>query len=151
MLCRVNLIDLSINLCLLTIIPNKSINAPIIIPCTLSSGNRGVIAEPQSCPACQALGSLQIVHNRCLFADKQLVRLQERPDEVNRAVLIVVMCIFVVERIRTRQLCRNSRSCYSLLLYRQLHLHFYMESCLIRDAFSTVRSTTFMAVDRADH
>lgn len=44
--------------------------------------DRGRIDEPATCPRCRTLGSMEIVHNRCLFSDKQLVRLQETPDEV---------------------------------------------------------------------
>jgi DNA replication licensing factor MCM4 len=44
--------------------------------------DRGRIAEPASrCGNCNT-DAWRIVHNRCIFADKQLVRLQETPDEV---------------------------------------------------------------------
>jgi len=44
--------------------------------------DRGRIAEPTNrCSTCNTL-AWQLVHNRCVFADKQLVRLQETPDEV---------------------------------------------------------------------
>jgi DNA replication licensing factor MCM4 len=46
--------------------------------------DRGKIAEPTVCPrvACQSKDSMQIVHNRCVFADKQSIKLQETPDSV---------------------------------------------------------------------
>lgn len=46
--------------------------------------DRGKIAEPTQCPreACKSKDCMQIVHNRCLFADKQVIRLQETPDSV---------------------------------------------------------------------
>lgn len=46
--------------------------------------DRGKIEEPQRCPrpACNTLGSMSIIHNRCTFADRQIVRLQETPDVV---------------------------------------------------------------------
>lgn len=45
--------------------------------------DRGRIAEPANrCPTCHTANAWQIQHNRCVFADKQLVRLQETPDEV---------------------------------------------------------------------
>ena len=46
--------------------------------------DRGKIAEPTRCPrqACLSQNSMQIVHNRCEFADKQVVKLQETPDNV---------------------------------------------------------------------
>lgn len=46
--------------------------------------DRGKIAEPTRCPrqACQSQNSMQIVHNRCEFADKQIIKLQETPDNV---------------------------------------------------------------------
>lgn len=46
--------------------------------------DRGKIAEPSICPrqVCQSRDSMQIVHNRCVFADKQVIKLQETPDSV---------------------------------------------------------------------
>ncbi|KAK6946291.1 MCM, AAA-lid domain [Dillenia turbinata] len=46
--------------------------------------DRGRISEPTHCqkPECLAKNSMTLVHNRCRFADKQIVRLQETPDEI---------------------------------------------------------------------
>lgn len=46
--------------------------------------DRGKIAEPTRCPreACKSRDTMQIVHNRCQFADKQVIKLQETPDSV---------------------------------------------------------------------
>ncbi|OOF92482.1 hypothetical protein ASPCADRAFT_153118 [Aspergillus carbonarius ITEM 5010] len=46
--------------------------------------DRGRIAEPTICPrqVCQARNSMQIIHNRCAFADKQVIKLQETPDNI---------------------------------------------------------------------
>ena len=46
--------------------------------------DRGKIAEPTVCPrvACASKDSMQIAHNRCTFADKQVIKLQETPDSV---------------------------------------------------------------------
>ena len=46
--------------------------------------DRGKIAEPTQCPrqACKSKDGMQIVHNRCVFADKQVIKLQETPDSV---------------------------------------------------------------------
>jgi DNA replication licensing factor MCM4 len=46
--------------------------------------DRGRIAEPHGrCPSCNtSSAAYQLIHNRCTFADKQLVRLQETPDQV---------------------------------------------------------------------
>lgn len=45
---------------------------------------RGKIEEPASCPrdVCGAPGTMNLVHNRCEFADRQVIRLQETPDAV---------------------------------------------------------------------
>ncbi|KAI4375689.1 hypothetical protein MLD38_013530 [Melastoma candidum] len=45
---------------------------------------RGRIGEPTRCmkEECAAKDSMQLVHNRCSFTDKQIVRLQETPDEI---------------------------------------------------------------------
>ncbi|KAL9108584.1 MAG: hypothetical protein Q9227_006670 [Pyrenula ochraceoflavens] len=46
--------------------------------------DRGKIAEPTICPreACKSRDSMTIIHNRCTFADKQVIKLQETPDNV---------------------------------------------------------------------
>ncbi|KAI5308226.1 hypothetical protein KEM55_006243, partial [Ascosphaera atra] len=46
--------------------------------------DRGKIAEPTKCPRqmCEARNSMQLVHNRSIFADKQVIKLQETPDTV---------------------------------------------------------------------
>jgi len=46
--------------------------------------DRGKIAEPTECPrpVCKSPNSMQIVHNRSGFADKQVIKLQETPDSV---------------------------------------------------------------------
>jgi DNA replication licensing factor MCM4 len=44
--------------------------------------DRGRIQEPHQCEKCNTKDSFQLIHNRSLFADKQLVRLQETPDQV---------------------------------------------------------------------
>ncbi|KAG4973782.1 hypothetical protein JHK87_030603 [Glycine soja] len=45
---------------------------------------RGRITEPTIClkEECQSRNSMTLVHNRCRFADKQIVRVQETPDEI---------------------------------------------------------------------
>ncbi|KAK0549154.1 MCM DNA helicase complex subunit [Tilletia horrida] len=46
--------------------------------------DRGRINEPARCPrdVCNSQGSLSLIHNRCDFADRQVIRLQETPDVV---------------------------------------------------------------------
>ncbi len=46
--------------------------------------DRGKIREPTECPRarCGTKNSMQIVHNRCGFTDKQVIKLQETPDAV---------------------------------------------------------------------
>ncbi|XP_058079243.1 DNA replication licensing factor MCM4 [Magnolia sinica] len=46
--------------------------------------DRGRVNEPTRCgrQECLAQNSMTLVHNRCRFADKQIVRLQETPDEI---------------------------------------------------------------------
>ncbi|EEP76115.1 vacuolar transporter chaperone 4 [Uncinocarpus reesii 1704] len=46
--------------------------------------DRGRIAEPTRCPRriCDSQNSMQLIHNRCVFADKQIIKLQETPDSV---------------------------------------------------------------------
>jgi DNA replication licensing factor MCM4 len=46
--------------------------------------DRGKIDEPARCPrdVCASMGSMALIHNRCEFADRQAIRLQETPDAV---------------------------------------------------------------------
>lgn len=46
--------------------------------------DRGKIDEPTRCPrdVCASVGTMLLVHNRCEFADRQVIRLQETPDAV---------------------------------------------------------------------
>jgi DNA replication licensing factor MCM4 len=46
--------------------------------------DRGKITEPTKCPrpVCDSSNSMQIVHNRSAFSDKQVIKLQETPDHV---------------------------------------------------------------------
>ncbi|ODV82788.1 hypothetical protein CANARDRAFT_204553 [[Candida] arabinofermentans NRRL YB-2248] len=46
--------------------------------------DRGVIQEPTKCPrpVCASTNSMQLIHNRSSFADKQVIKLQETPDIV---------------------------------------------------------------------
>lgn len=43
---------------------------------------RGRVTEPSVCPGCQTLHSLQLIHNRSIFSDKQMLKLQESPDDM---------------------------------------------------------------------
>ncbi|KAJ5716292.1 hypothetical protein N7493_008203 [Penicillium malachiteum] len=46
--------------------------------------DRGRIQEPTVCPrdSCKSKNSMQLLHNRCSFSDKQVIKLQETPDNV---------------------------------------------------------------------
>ncbi|KAL3637352.1 DNA replication licensing factor, mcm4 component [Castilleja foliolosa] len=46
--------------------------------------DRGRIDEPKICSRqeCLSRNAMTLIHNRCRFADKQVVRLQETPDEI---------------------------------------------------------------------
>ena len=44
--------------------------------------DRGKINEPTSCAHCKAKCSFLLIHNRCLFADRQVIKMQETPDAI---------------------------------------------------------------------
>ncbi|KAK1436544.1 hypothetical protein QVD17_02325 [Tagetes erecta] len=46
--------------------------------------DRGRVSEPTMCmkEECKTKNSMTLVHNRCRFVDKQVVRVQETPDEI---------------------------------------------------------------------
>ncbi|BHF77405.1 DNA replication licensing factor, mcm4 component [Sparganum proliferum] len=43
---------------------------------------RGRVAEPDACSRCNSAHTAQLQHNRCLFVDKQLIKLQEAPEDM---------------------------------------------------------------------
>lgn len=49
-----------------------------------SENVKGRISEPSSCPNpnCQTKHSMVLVHNRCSFSDKQIIKIQETPDSI---------------------------------------------------------------------
>ncbi|KAG6816290.1 hypothetical protein H0H87_007233 [Tephrocybe sp. NHM501043] len=60
------------------------IRATPVIPDMKVEIDRGKIEEPARCPrdVCASVGTMSLVHNRCEFADRQVIRLQETPDAV---------------------------------------------------------------------
>lgn len=44
--------------------------------------DRGRIAEPAICENCNSRGTMELIHNRCWFADKQVIKLQETPESI---------------------------------------------------------------------
>ena len=68
-----------------TIIPDMKLGFFECLMCKYTTTveiDRGFIAEPTACPNCQARKSFQLIHNRCKFADKQQVKLQETPEMI---------------------------------------------------------------------
>lgn len=47
-----------------------------------TSIDRGVVTSPHTCSNCRAVNVMELIHNRCVFTDKQLVKLQETPDAI---------------------------------------------------------------------
>lgn len=44
--------------------------------------DRGRISEPSVCKHCNTTHSMALIHNRSLFSDKQMIKLQESPDDM---------------------------------------------------------------------
>ncbi|KAK7207242.1 cell division control protein 54 [Myxozyma melibiosi] len=60
--------------------------------------DRGMVAEPTACPRerCKSKESMQLIHNRCEYADKQVIKLQETPDVVpdGQTPHSVALCVY---------------------------------------------------------
>lgn len=60
--------------------------------------DRGRIREPRRCPreACKSEASMILIHNRCTFMNKQVIRLQETPDAVpdGQTPHTVSLCVY---------------------------------------------------------
>ncbi|XP_067887910.1 DNA replication licensing factor MCM4 [Heterodontus francisci] len=50
--------------------------------CTRVEVDRGRIAEPSVCKNCNTTHSMALIHNRSVFSDKQMVKLQESPEDM---------------------------------------------------------------------
>ena len=46
------------------------------------SVDRGRIDEPQECTRCNGKHTFEMVHNRCLYTNKQMIKLQETPESI---------------------------------------------------------------------
>ena len=55
--------------------------------------DRGNIQEPSLCAQCEAKQSLQLIHNRCVFSDKQMIKLQEAPEAIPQVHIMVVVSL----------------------------------------------------------
>ena len=50
--------------------------------------DRGTINEPAACQHCNTVKSMALIHNRSHFSDKQMVKMQESPDDMPAGTLI---------------------------------------------------------------
>jgi len=58
--------------------------------------SRGWINEPTQCPRCRGRDCLTLIHNRSLFTDKQIVKLQETPESIPEGSTpqTVTLCVY---------------------------------------------------------
>jgi DNA replication licensing factor MCM4 len=56
---------------------------------------RGRILEPTTCHSCNTNHSYQLIHNRSTFYDKQLIKLQESPDEMPAGETPCTLALYV--------------------------------------------------------
>lgn len=67
---------------------------------------KGRINEPTKCPRpdCQMTGTMLLVHNRCIFSDKQIIRLQETPENIptGQTPHSITLCVYdsLVDELR---------------------------------------------------
>jgi len=65
---------------------------------TVAPIEKGTITEPTRCPrsSCGQVNSMQLIHNRCKFNDKQVVKLQETPDVIpdGQTPHTVSLCVY---------------------------------------------------------
>lgn len=63
----------------------------------------GRVAEPHVCPSCSSKFSFVLIHNRSKFVDKQLVKLQESPDDMPAgqipSTLALIACGELVDKV----------------------------------------------------
>lgn len=63
----------------------------------------GKVAEPHVCPSCNSKFSFELIHNRSKFIDRQLVKLQEAPDDMPAgqipSTLALIACGELVDKV----------------------------------------------------
>jgi hypothetical protein len=71
------------------------------------------VNEPSKCPnaACQAKFSMQMVYNRSCFLDKQLMKMQENPNEIPEGETPHTVSMFA-RQVRSQHCC----GCDSMLI-----------------------------------
>ena len=68
-----------------SVMPDMHVGFFECIECKETVTNRvadGRILEPSKCPRCGLQSTMAMIHNRCVYLDKQIVKLQEAPDTV---------------------------------------------------------------------
>lgn len=65
---------------------------------------KGKIQEPSTCSHCHTKCTMTLIHNRCQYSDKQLVKVQETPDSVpdGQTPHAVTICVYdtLVDAVR---------------------------------------------------
>ncbi|KAA0197855.1 DNA replication licensing factor MCM4 [Fasciolopsis buskii] len=64
------------------------------VPC-----ERGSVAEPDACVRCHSAHTAQLMHNRCLFVDKQMIKLQESPENMPASQTPHTVALYVHEEL----------------------------------------------------
>jgi len=63
----------------------------------------GHVAEPHVCTICNSKFSFTLIHNRCRYIDKQLIKLQESPDDMpagqTPSNVALIACADLVEKV----------------------------------------------------
>ena len=59
--------------------------------------NMGRIDEPTKCDNCNVIGCMELIHNRCAYTDKQLIRLQETSDEIPQGETPYTVTLFAFD------------------------------------------------------
>lgn len=61
--------------------------------------DRGIIAEPTKCTNCSKRMTMQLVHNRSIFADKQYIKLQESPENIPEGETPHTVALFAYDEL----------------------------------------------------
>jgi DNA replication licensing factor MCM4 len=57
----------------------------------------GRLEEPPACEGCQTRHSMALIHNRCLFLDKQMIKLQETPESIPEGETPMTIVLYAFE------------------------------------------------------
>ena len=93
------------------------------------------VENPQKCSNCLTVGSMQIDHNSGLFKDKQLIKMQEVPDQVPQGETPQSVCMYAHEELF--DVVKPGDKVEVTGIYKAIPVRVNRKNSTVRDVFRT--------------